>query len=170
MKILLTDSIVKKSSYTLEESIQLSATEPVLKAEVIANLLVSSQKKDVFSLEGNLKATVMTPCDRCGIMTDFNVEQSFSYQLLVEDEPEMASEHNSTDEECEIVYLLEPVIEGSDILKEQLFLALPTYCLCGEECKGLCDCCGINLNERQCKCKEINENSPFAILKNLQKN
>jgi DUF177 domain-containing protein len=170
MKILLTDSVAKKSSCTIEESIQLSGTDPVLKAEIVAKFLVSQPEKDVFSLDGSMKAAVVTACDRCGNRINLNVDQSFFYQLRLEDEPQMASEYDCTDEDCEIVYLSEPVIESSDVLKEQLLLALPVYCLCGEKCKGLCDHCGVNLNEKQCKCKEINENSPFAILKNLQKN
>ena len=170
MKILLTDSVAKESYFTVEKSIQLSGTDPVLNAEIVAKFLVSQQDEDVFSLDGSLKAAVITNCDRCGNRVELNVDQSFFYQLRLEDEPQMASEYNCTDEDCEVVYLSEPVIESSDILKEQLVLALPTYCLCGDKCKGLCDRCGINLNEKQCKCKETNENSPFAILKNLQKN
>lgn len=170
MKILLTDSVARKSSYTVEESIQFSGADPVLNAEICAKFEVSQQGEDVFSLDGSLKAAVITNCDRCGNRIDFNVEQDFSYQLRLEEEPQMASEYNCTDEDCEVVYLSEPVIESSEILEEQLLLALPTYCLCDDKCKGLCDRCGINLNEKQCKCKETNENSPFAILKNLQKN
>jgi uncharacterized protein len=170
MEILLTDSVAKESSFTVEESIQLSGTDRVLNAEIFAKFLVSQQKEDVFSLDGSLKAAVITNCDRCGNRAELNVEQSFFYQLRLEGEPQVASEYNCTDEDCEVVYLSEPLVESSDILKEQLCLALPACCLCGDKCKGLCDCCGVNLNEKQCKCKETNENSPFAILKNLQKN
>jgi DUF177 domain-containing protein len=170
MKILLTDSIARENSFTFEESIQLSGNDPVLNAEVVAKFLVRKQEEDVFSLDGSLKAAVSTSCDRCGTRTELNVEQSFFYQFRLEDEPQMASEYNCTDEDCEVIYLSEPVVESSTILKEQLLLALPVSCLCSDKCKGLCDRCGVNLNEKQCKCREINENSPFAILKRLQKN
>ena len=63
----------------------------------------------------------------------------------------------------------DPVVETSEILSEQLLLSLPAHHFCDEACKGLCDRCGVNLNEKQCKCRETNENSPFAVLKQLQK-
>lgn len=170
MKILLTDSIAKKISCTVEESIQLSDTDPVLNAEILAKFLVSQQKEDIYSLDGSIKSTVLTNCDRCGNRFGFDVDQNFHYQLRVGEEPEIALEYNCTDEDCDVVYLSEPFVESSDILKEQLLLALPVNNLCDDKCKGRCERCGINLNEKQCKCKEKNENSPFAILKNLQKN
>jgi len=82
----------------------------------------------------------------------------------------MNSEHHCSDDDYDVLYLSDSVIESTDILREQLLLALPVSSVCSESCMGLCDRCGTNLNENQCKCGEVNENSPFAILKKLQKN
>jgi uncharacterized protein len=35
-----------------------------------------------------------------------------------------------------------------------LLLMLPTKMLCREDCKGLCDICGCNLNETTCDCRK----------------
>lgn len=35
-----------------------------------------------------------------------------------------------------------------------LLLMLPTKMLCREDCKGLCDICGCNLNEATCDCRK----------------
>lgn len=170
MEILLADSAAKKNSLTVKELIQFSDIEPELNAEVVAKFLVSQREGNIYSLDGSMIAAVVTCCDRCTNMVELNFEQEFSYQLRVEEEPQMAAEYGFGEEDCDVVYLKEPVVESGDILREQLLLALPTTCLCGDNCKGLCDRCGINLNEKQCKCKETNEDSPFAILKKLQKN
>lgn len=169
MKILLTDSIVRNRNYHLEKTIHFSDAAQ-LTAEVKAKILVKQAKEDVYSLSGNLQARVITSCDRCGNRAEFDVDQDFVYQLRLEEEAEMVSEYNCSDEDHEVLYLSEPVVESNDILSEQLVLALPVHRYCDDECKGLCDRCGVNLNEKSCKCKEINVNSPFAILKKLQKN
>ncbi len=165
MEILLTDSVAEKNGFTVEESLQLSGIVPGMKAEVVAKFLVSQQEGTIYHLDGSFGAAVVTRCDRCAKTVEFEVGQDFHYQLRVEEEPQMATDHNCTEEDCEVVYLSSPVVESSEILREQLLLALPTSCLCSDTCKGLCECCGINLNEKLCRCRETNKDSPFAILK-----
>ncbi len=169
MKILLTDNKVKNRRLDIEESFQFSDVGVELAAEVHANLLLSQRTEHLYRLTGDMNATVVTNCDRCGKRVEFNIDHDLRYQLRLEDELQTASEYNCSEEDCEVLYLSEPVVETREILSEQLLLALPAHCLCGEACKGLCDRCGVNLNEKQCKCRETNENSPFAVLKQLQK-
>jgi len=169
MKILLTDNRNKNRSFDIEEVFQFSDVDAKLDAKVVANFLLSQQTEDLYFLTGNLKATVATGCDRCGKKVEFDVDQNFRYQIRLEDEPQMVSEYNCTEDDSEVLYLSDPVVETSEILSEQLLLSLPAHHFCDEACKGLCDRCGVNLNEKQCKCRETNENSPFAVLKQLQK-
>lgn len=169
MKILLTDSIARDRKYHLNESFHLSDAGE-LTAEMQAHFSVKQAEENVYSLSGSLQAHGVTSCDRCGSRAEFDVRQDFFYQLRVEEEPEMVADYNCGDEDSEVVYLVEAVVESNEILSEQLVLALPAHRYCVAECKGLCDRCGVNLNEESCKCREINENSPFAILKKLQNN
>ncbi|HID69299.1 MAG TPA: DUF177 domain-containing protein [Desulfobacterales bacterium] len=169
MKILFTDITAKNRTFDIKESFRFTDIGAELLAEVQAKLLVSQQAVDLFSITGELTANVATSCDRCGIPVQFDVDQDFYYQIRLEAEPQLASEHNCSDDDCEVLYLTDPAVEISEIISEQLLLALPGHRFCDDECKGLCDRCGINLNEKQCKCRETNENSPFAVLKQLQK-
>jgi len=47
-------------------------------------------------------------------------------------------------------------------------MALPVKTLCRENCKGLCDGCGHDLNEGDCGCNHQPPDSRFAALKNLK--
>ncbi len=169
MKILLIDNITKNRRFDVEESFQFSDVGAEVIAAVQAEFFLSQRTADLYSLTGNIKATVVTNCDRCGKRVEFCINHDLRYQFRLEDEPQMASEYHCTEEDCEVLYLSEPVVETREILSEQLLLALPPHYICAEACKGLCDRCGVNLNEKQCKCRETNENSPFATLKQLQK-
>jgi len=170
MKIVLTDITAKNHSFTFEESIEFPEEGVELLADVEAKIVVSQQKEDVYRLCGNLKTKVLRSCDRCGKAVQFHIDEDFQYQLLLQEEPQFESEYQCSNEDCELLYLADPEVESSEILSEQLLLALPTHITCADDCKGLCDQCGVDLNKEKCTCKEINENSPFAILKNLQKN
>jgi uncharacterized protein len=85
------------------------------------------------------------------------------------DAPELAAEYQCSDKDLETLYLTEASVESKDIVSEQLLLALPAHRLCKTGCKGLCKRCGVDLNNEKCQCEENNTNSPFAILKTLQK-
>ena len=45
-------------------------------------------------------------------------------------------------------------IDMNETAISDLLLMLPTKMLCREDCKGLCDICGCNLNERTCNCRK----------------
>ena len=44
-------------------------------------------------------------------------------------------------------------IDLFDMIREEILLHFPVIPICSLRCKGLCDKCGINLNEEKCKCK-----------------
>jgi uncharacterized protein len=52
---------------------------------------------------------------------------------------------------------------------EQIELSLPMKFICSEECKGLCQHCGANLNEGTCNCSEQLPDSRLAALLEFRK-
>lgn len=62
-----------------------------------------------------------------------------------------------------------------DIIGQTLDFNLPSMILCSEDCKGLCQGCGVNLNKENCSCSEIANDEEiidprFAKLKDIFKN
>jgi uncharacterized protein len=45
-------------------------------------------------------------------------------------------------------------IDLGEVVREQLYLALPMKPLCREDCKGLCPVCGVNRNRETCTCQQ----------------
>jgi uncharacterized protein len=72
-------------------------------------------------------------------------------------------------EDCLTVQLQQPVIDLGEILREQVFLALPLKVLCDEGCRGLCPVCGAELQDDHCSCADKGRNRPFDVLKQLRK-
>ncbi len=122
------------------------------------------------SLKGNLKAAVILDCGRCGCAVPFTVDEPFDYIFRVEEDSSLSrKEVECSDEDCETVFLEEPVIDVKEVLLEQLILSVPEKLLCSEQCRGLCPQCGASLNNGQCGCAEKQPDSPFAVLKHLKK-
>lgn len=58
-------------------------------------------------------------------------------------------------------------LDMDEQLKEQLEMEFPSRFLCREDCKGLCQRCGKNLNEGKCDCPEREIDPRLAPLQKL---
>lgn len=56
-------------------------------------------------------------------------------------------------------------IDLREVVREQLYLALPMKPLCQEDCKGLCPVCGVNRNRETCTCQQEWVDPRMAALK-----
>jgi uncharacterized protein len=56
-------------------------------------------------------------------------------------------------------------IDLGEVVREQLYLALPMKPLCQEDCKGLCPVCGGNRNRETCTCQQEWVDPRMAALK-----
>ena len=61
-------------------------------------------------------------------------------------------------------------IEIDKMLVDNIILNIPMKQVCSQECKGLCQRCGSNLNEKSCDCKDDDINPNMEALKNYFKN
>ena len=59
-------------------------------------------------------------------------------------------------------------VDVSALVQEQFFLALPSRPLCQDECKGLCEQCGVNLNVETCTCRPVWKDPRLAVLSTLR--
>src|SRR5215213_1252628 len=61
-------------------------------------------------------------------------------------------------------------VDLDELVREQILLALPSRHLCREDCKGLCQRCGANLNNGPCSCEQGEVDPRWAALADLKKN
>ncbi|MFO1464588.1 MAG: DUF177 domain-containing protein [bacterium] len=126
------------------------------------------------SLSGEVRLTLHPACARCGAAFTHGVEVPLQRNLapyfsgpresLLSEEEEI----ELSAEDLEFSFYHDEEIDLTEIIGEEIDLALPMQFLCKEECKGLCPRCGINRNEASCSCQEEVEGSPFAVLKGLK--
>jgi len=110
----------------------------------------------VLHLTGTLTADMVCICDRCGGEFESTKELQLDATIVEED----------TGVNPELFLLEGDEIDLSDILSTCFILDMETKFLCSEDCKGLCDRCGSNLNLGPCGCrKQIDPR--FAVLEQL---
>ena len=96
-------------------------------------------------LQMDVGTTLSCVCDRCG--TSF--EKPFRLSL-----ERMLAEELEDEENDEILLLDDGAFDLGELAREAFILGMDTKMLCREDCKGLCDRCGANLNIEECRCKK----------------
>lgn len=135
-----------------------------------ADCLVRHAGDDKIVLQGRLICALTLVCDRCLAPFLFEVQTEWQQFFVMEYDQscdEQDQEHCQID--LDITVLEEPVIDLDDILRQQVYLALPVKVLCADSCLGICPRCGVNMNQEHCTCAKSHEHSPFAVLAQLKK-
>jgi uncharacterized protein len=136
--------------------------------------VVLERKDSRVILSGEFKVVVELSCDRC--LEKFNnlLENTFTvdFELVGEGENNVEDiDYHCQESELDTIVLDKPEIDVVQVVSQQVLLAMPMKKICSQDCKGLCEKCGANLNNEQEKCtceKEVH--SPFNILAQLKKN
>lgn len=163
MEIILQDSSVKSISkdidfaYHKENLVYNNETIEILKPIQIKGKVDIAQ--GVAELKLSVSTCLLYTCSRC--LEPFETELD-----LVVDEKVSKDE-----QEDESIITLEEgdVLDIRDVVMNNIYLALPLKVLCKEDCKGLCQDCGKNLNEGQCSCTHDEVDPRLSALKDMFK-
>jgi uncharacterized protein len=118
-------------------------------------------------LTGRVATTLELRCSRCleGFLVP--VDATFDLTYLPAAVEPAAAEQEVAEDDLGTSYYRDGVIDLADLVREQLFLALPMKPLCQDACRGLCTECGTNLNTGACSCAPRWEDPRLAPLKAL---
>ncbi|WP_297519439.1 DUF177 domain-containing protein [uncultured Clostridium sp.] len=145
------DLVVKKDTIILpgEDVKVLQAIEFNGKAKIV---------EDVIALEGSIKTKLELECSRClgsfCIDVDTDIQEKFS---------------NNVKEDESIAFIEGDILDVSEAIVSNVISTLPIKRICDEQCKGLCQGCGTDLNLHKCHCDNPNLDIRFDKLKELFK-
>jgi len=105
-----------------------------------------------YVLEGSISGGLKLKCDRCTEIFHFDLKTEF--RLFLMHHPTEGEEIELGKDDMSVVFVSEDEIELDDIIKAEVYLAIPMKILCKEDCAGLCPKCGKNLNLEKCGCKK----------------
>ncbi len=121
-----------------------------------------------FIMNGSLSGSLMIRCDRCLEAFGRDLEYSFRLFLSAHLSESGEYEYELAEDDMNFHFVDGSEVDLDDIIREQIYMALPVKCLCREDCRGLCSICGANLNVDACKCKRSDGHSGFAKLINFK--
>ena len=86
-----------------------------------------------------------TACARCLDPVERRVRQDFDHTVV---------RKLNQQEDDDYIVCEDGILDLDLIAQDDILLELPIRMLCSEDCKGLCDICGCNLNEATCDCRK----------------
>ena len=119
-------------------------------------------------ISGELHTRVEIACARClepvieEVSRDFDLYYRPMQSISREEEVRLKLD------DTEIAFFEGDGLFLTDVLAEQVLLAIPMKIICRSDCKGLCPHCGANLNSDECRCESHPGDSRMAPLARLK--
>lgn len=125
-------------------------------------LTITHVKDRELKICGNLDLHLMIPCDRCLEPVDVPIQLEIDQTV----------DANATEEERLEALDEQPYMNGYELdvdrlICGELVVNMPVKVLCREDCKGICNRCGANLNNGKCDC-DITELDPrMSVIRDI---
>lgn len=115
---------------------------------VIGNVSVKGRVENrtgIVSINAQASFVLDTVCDRCAASVKREMCIPVAHLLIAQ----LHDENND-----DFILVEDMHFNLDELVREDILLALPVKVLCRDDCKGLCQYCGKNLNEGECLCKK----------------
>ena len=157
---------------TVEETVRLemeeirmkSGTYPIISKEPVHVRVEHIRGKELL-VNAETRIVVAIPCDRC--LDDVKRE----FVLDVEKHVDLAQSDAELEEGFdESNYIDGYYLDVDKMLYNEILIGWPTKVLCREDCKGICNVCGQNLNKGTCDCEDTSLDPRMSVVRDLFKN
>lgn len=150
------------------EEIDLEEEGARLAADVVVEG-VGTRKGEQVRLRGTLRTEVELLCDRCLAPEHSPLVVEFDTSFIPQEAEAVKQENvELLTEDLGLSAYEGGAVDLDELVREQILLALPSRHLCREDCKGLCQKCGANLNENECSCEQGEVDPRWAALADLK--
>jgi len=129
----------------------------------------ATRKGQEVRLRGEIRTEVELLCDRCLAPQRAPLAVEFDTSFVPQEVEAVKSENVELQAADLVVSAYEgDAVDLDELVREQILLALPSRHLCREDCKGLCQKCGAELNAGGCACEQGETDPRWAALADLK--
>ena len=127
-------------------------------------LVITNQGERVLTVTGKAVLSLEMPCARClePVLVPFELEidQELDMNQTKEDRIEALDEQ---------FYINGYNLDVDQLVGNELTLNLPMRVLCSDNCKGICNRCGTNLNRGTCDCDNRSLDPRMSVIQDIFK-
>jgi len=137
-------------------------------SDPIGVTLTAEKHAQRIRVRGRFAVDVEVPCARCLDPVRVPLVSDFDQFYQSNADQQLVGEIVLNERDTEVGFFNGDFIEVSDIVREQILLALPMKPICREDCKGLCPHCGRNRNAEACNCQTSSTDPRLAPLRKIK--
>ena len=123
--------------------------------KVVGNI---NSTDDILTIKASVKTVLELKCSRC--------LDTFIYPIDIDIEERFTNNDEYRESE-EVVFVDSDTLDIAQVVESQIVSTLPIKRLCKDDCNGLCQQCGNNLNQDACQCMTNNVDLRLAKLQEL---
>ena len=129
------------------------------------HLVIHHLKEKQFSINGECSITVKSRCDRCLTPVEVAMDLIFDKKIDL-----IAAEGEELEGFDESYYINGYFLDVDQFIYGEMLMGWPTKILCCEDCKGICNVCGQNLNLGSCDCEDTSLDPRMSVIQDIFKN
>ena len=164
--------VLSEHHKTIEENTFIEMTDfmtsfgcfPIVEKQSM-HIVVKHVKQRELTIEGEADICLEIPCDRCLELVEVPFKLKFVKNVDLQESGEMES-----DELDEKNYIDGYNLDVDKLLYNEILIGWPMKILCSEDCKGICNVCGQNLNEGTCDCEDTSLDPRMSVIRDVFKN
>lgn len=164
--------VLSEHHKTIEKIVPVEMTEfqtsfgrfPIIKKQD-AHVTIKHVKQRELIITGEEKLVLRVPCDRCLKPVEVPFVLDFVKNVDLQESVEA-----QTDEMDEKNYIDGYYLDVDKLLYNEILIGWPMKILCDEDCKGICNVCGQNLNEGSCDCEDTSLDPRMSVIRDVFKN
>lgn len=129
------------------------------------HIIVKHVKKRELIIQGQGRVVLETMCDRCLEPVSTEIVLDFMKNVDLDE-----SDEEQKDELDEKNYIDGYNLDVDKLLYNEILIGWPMKILCSEDCKGICNVCGQNLNKGTCDCEDTSLDPRMSVIRDVFKN
>lgn len=123
------------------------------------SLTAVNTKTGEAKVEGSVRLTFATRCDRCLVDVPTTLDLQFERVVTA---PDAGAEGEDSRQ-----FMKGYQLDVDALVQNEIFVNWPVKILCKEDCRGICPKCGQNLNMGECGCDTFVPDPRMAVLKDI---
>lgn len=112
-------------------------------------------------IEANGVVEILAACDRCLTDVPVTIELDFSKEFVIEDQKLVYEDMDDAE------YIEGQILDTDRLVYDEILVNWPMKVLCKDDCKGICNKCGINLNLQDCTCDRTVVDPRMAAIQDI---
>ncbi len=166
-------NVLSEPHKSIDETVPCTLDEFKIKAGIYpvisrdeAHVTVDYTDQGTLEIHAQTRLVIEIPCDRC--------LESVPTEFILDFDRVVAAAVSTADDEAEELddanYIDGYTLDVDKLICSEVLIGWPTKILCSEDCKGICNVCGQNLNQGTCNCEDTSLDPRMSVIRDVFKN